>query len=185
MRWDQLFGDLAAQAEELERQERGAEIADRSRIETGRVTLGDRLSAVVGRPVQLWCAGGFRAGGVLVGVGSDWALVATAGAPAETLIALPAVLGVGGLGRQVGSPDGVVAKRLGLRSALRRIASDRAGVSVRLSDATVSSGTLDAVGADWVDLALHPTGEARRAGQVRGVLTIPLHALVSVQRVAG
>jgi hypothetical protein len=38
------------------------------------------------------------------------------------------------------------------------------------------------VGADFVELAEHPAGEARRRGEVRGVRTVPFTALGAVRR---
>ena len=77
--------------------------------------------------------------------------------------------------------EGEVGRALDLRWALRGLARSRAGVQVVLVDATVLSGTFDRVGADHVDLAEHPPGEARRAAAVRQVRLVPLTALSAVR----
>jgi len=89
---------------------------------------------------------------------------------------------VSGLGPHAApAPEDGVGERLGLGYALRVIARDRSPVTLVLRDGTVVGGTLDRVGADFVDLAEHPVGEPRRAGNVRGVRMISLGALAVVR----
>ena len=42
-------------------------------------------------------------------------------------------------------------------------------------------GTIDAVGADHLDLAEHPEGVPRRRGNVTAMTTVPFQALVLVE----
>jgi hypothetical protein len=86
---------------------------------------------------------------------------------------------VTGAGSRTSAPgtEGEVARRLDLRWALRGLARDRAGVAVVLRDGSTVNGTLDRVGADHLDVAEHPPGEARRASAVRQVRLVPLDAL--------
>jgi hypothetical protein len=57
MRWTYLFADLESQAAGLAGAERQGEVAERTRIETGRLTLVGRLRGAVGHPLALRCAG--------------------------------------------------------------------------------------------------------------------------------
>jgi hypothetical protein len=178
VRWEELFGDLEAQAEQLAAAELQAEVADRTRREVARLGLVDRLREATEQTlvVTVWGAGAVH--GRLLDVGVDWLLLQEVGLR-EVLVPLDAVLGITGIGPRSAAPgtEGEVARRLELRWALRGLARDRAGVSVVLKDASTLSGTLDRVGADHVDVAEHAPGEARRAGAVRQVRVVPVTAL--------
>jgi hypothetical protein len=183
VRWDDLFADLEAQADALAVAERAGEVDERTRIEVGSLGLGDRLRAAVGTPVHVQVLGGLTVSGALHRVGADWLLLdETAGR--EAVLFLHAVVSVGGLGRAAAAPasEGVVHARLSLRSALRGLARDRAAVRLHLVDGSALDTTLDRVGADFVDVALHAPGEARRRTDVRGVRTVPVAAIAAVRR---
>ena len=170
MRWDDLFADLEAQAELLARRDRADEVGERSRIEMGRVVGLDRLRPAVGATISLAVLGGEQVDGVLRKVGAEWLLVEEQQGR-EAVVPLTSVLTVAGLGRWVADPDsvGVVESRLGLRSALRGLARDRAAVRVHLIDGNELDGTIDRVGADFFELARHARGELRRRTDVQKV----------------
>lgn len=184
MRWQQLFADLQAQFEEQEASLARAETASRARAEVGAVPLVDRLRGALGRPVTLRCRGAGDVAGVLADVGPDWLLLDGDGGR-ESLVALGAVVQVGGLDRRTGVPaeGGVVAARWDLRRALRALARDRGAVQVVLDDGSRLGGTLDRVGADYVELAEHPLDRPRRAEEVRAVRAVVLGAIAVVRTV--
>jgi hypothetical protein len=99
------------------------------------------------------------------------------------LVAAAAVCAVAGLGAgtAAGSPEGEVARRLDLRRALRGLARDRATVTCLLEDGGVLAGTVDRVGADFLELAEHPLDQARRRGAVSAVRAVPVRAVVAVR----
>lgn len=183
MRWDDLFRDLEAQLEAAEAVDLAAEVADRTRIESAQLALVDRLRGTLGRRVTVRVVAAGLVDGELQGVGPDWLLIAGPGGR-EAVVSLPAVVSVSGLAGWSAAPGetGEVTRRLGLGYALRGLARDRAGVSVTLLDGTVLTGTLDRVGADFVELAGHGPGEARRRDEVRSVPALPLRALAVVRR---
>jgi hypothetical protein len=45
------------------------------------------------------------------------------------------------------------------------------------------SGTIDRVGKDFLELAAVPSGEARRAGNVRGIYAVPFTSVAAVASV--
>lgn len=183
MRWDGLFADLEAQAAALEHAERAAEVEDRTRGEVGALTVADRVRAALGTPLRLRLAGGHSAAGTLVRAGAEWLLV-DEGSGREVVLATTAVVSVRGLGRYASAPGSadVIDSRLGLRSALRGIARDRSVVRVHLVDGSTVDGTIDRVGADFVEIATHPAGEPRRRQDVREVELLPLRSLAAVRR---
>lgn len=181
MRWTYLFADLESQAAGLAEAELDGEVAERARIEAGRLTLVARLRGAVGHPVSLRCAGAGPCSGRLDQVGADWLLVSEPSG-AEVLVPLGSLLGVGGLGRHSSAPVRAPRVELGLRIVLRGIARDRAPVRLVLGDGTPVDGTIDRVGADYVEIAEHPLGEPRRPGRVRGVRTVPLDAVGLLRR---
>jgi hypothetical protein len=182
VRWQQLFADLEAQLDETSATEFAAEVRDRGRREMSLVRLVDRLRPAVGQAIGIRVLGAGTVQGQLVSVGADWLLMAEAGGR-EALLPGHAVLGLSGLAAvsAVAHSEGAVAARLGFGYALRGIARDRAGVTIQLVDGSTLAGTVDRVGADFVELAEHPAGEPRRAAAVRGVKTVPLPAVAIVR----
>ena len=179
MRWERLFADLEAQFVAAEEAEFSEEIADRSRREVALVQLADRLRCCEG-PTQLGLVGGESTRGVVAGAGADWVLLDDDGA--ETLVPLAAVAWVRDLSIRSDGPAAGITARLALGQALRALARDRAETTVLLRTAERLTGTVDRVGADFVDLAEHPLGEPRRAGAVQSLRTIPFTALAALRR---
>ncbi|SDG69093.1 hypothetical protein [Klenkia brasiliensis] len=176
MRWEQLFADLeAAFAAE---QAAAEDLASRTRAEVGAVRLADRLRGSTGRDVALDCAGAGRVAGRLVDVGSDWVLLA-AERGQELLVATGCLRAVGGLGPVTAPADepGVVARSWDLRRAVRGLARDRAAVRCVLQDGTVLTGTVDRVGADFLELAEHHLDQPRRRTAVTSVRAVVLGAV--------
>jgi hypothetical protein len=182
MRWEQLFDDVEAQLEAAELAELAGEVADRTRRELARLRLVDRLRLSVGADLQLTVAGAGSIHGRLHRVGAGWLLIQPAAGP-PALVLPDAVVAVGGLSGAAAEPgsEGPVLSGLDVGSALRAIARDRARVCVILRDGTRLDGTLDRVGADWADLAIHPAGEARRAAAVRTVRTLTVEGIAVVR----
>lgn len=182
MRWQDLFADLEREWEAGDAAERRAEIAERTRAEFARVPFLDRLRGSAGREVALTTRGGHEVRGLLARVGADFVLVVAA--RHETVVPTRAVATVSGLGdvtadeREVGP----VAARLGLCSALRGLAADRAQVGVELHGGRRITGTLQRVGADFVEVAEHPPDEPPRAGRAWRRTALALDAVLMVVR---
>jgi hypothetical protein len=182
MRWQELFGDLEAQFDAAEAADLAAEVADRTRREAARLRLSGRLAGAVGGEVtvDVWGAGTVR--GRLAASGMDWLLVEES-TRAEVLVPERSVTSIRGLTAWSQSPDldPGLGGRLDLRHALRGIARNRAGVSVLLRDGAVVGGTIDRVGADFLELAEHPAGEPRRPRAVYDVRAVRLGAVALVR----
>jgi hypothetical protein len=182
VRWDALFADLDGQLAAADGAELAAEVSDRSRREVARLHLADRARLGIGAELTV----GLGPVGVLSGrldrSGPQWWLLGGAGG-LDQLVCTEAITWVSGLPALAGDPDAVpvVESRLGLAYALRRIARDRAPVTVVVRDGAAVTGTIDRVGADFVDVAEHAPGEPRRSTAVRAARTLPLAALAVVR----
>ena len=178
-RWDRLFQDLEAQLEAEQSRELRAEVADRTRRERALVELRARLLANLGSRVGVRTpAASYE--GILTEVGADWFLLdAVRGRP--VLVPTRAIRSLRGLHAGVQEPS-LVTKGLGLGAALRAISRDRAVVGLVDLEGQVLTGTIDAVGADHLDLAEHHPDEPRRAANVKAVHVVPLDALSAVVR---
>jgi hypothetical protein len=183
MRWDDLFSDLEAQASAISAAEQDGEVAERTRIETSQLSLYDRLGSALDTQIRLSCKGVSAFGGTLSQLGAHWLLV-DEGAGREAIVATAAILSVTGVGRLSSAPGsgGQLSQRLGLGSALRGVARDRSPVRLHLIDGSILNGTLDRVGADFVEIAEHPAGEPRRRDEVRHTCVVAMKALSVIRR---
>lgn len=182
-RWEQLFTDLDARFEELAGAEMMAELADRQRVAAGAVSLVQRCSGAIGATIRMRTRGGTAVEGVLRQVGPDWMLLEQRPGR-ELLVALAEVAVFDGLLAATGAPLSGVAVRLDLRYALRGVARDRSPVALTLAGADGAAeiaGTIDRVGADFIELAVHAPWEPRRAAGVRSVALIALSAIGTVR----
>ena len=170
-----LEADLASIAAADADLERDAEIAERTRIERGAVTLVDRLGALRS-PVELATLGDGRHAGRIAELGADavviTSIVSTAAHPgAEHLIRLDAVVAVRGLGRAVALRRSPVPLR-STASLLRSWCRDRSHIAILLADGSVLAGLASAAYADHLDVS---TGGGE-------VVTVPYAALAVVSR---
>ena len=159
-----LFDDLEQQAEGLQALEREVEVADRSRSEYAAVTLDSRLMASLDREVGLDVAGHGRLEGRLERVAAGWCLLTRSepgpGAATEWIVRTEAVHAADGLSdRSIPEVAWSPVAKLGLGSALRRIAAAEERCVVHLIDGRVVEARPQRVGADFVEVL---TGEARR-----------------------
>lgn len=173
MRWEALFDDLEAILVAHEARELESLVAEQVRAEQARVELSRRLLAHAGHRLTLWLATG-EVEGVVVDVAPSWLMLHDG--PTQVLVPYTAISAVQGLGREVAVEPGVVLRALSLGHALRALARDRAGVAVHLPG-RIAHGTIDRVGADHFDLALHEPGQWRRRESVRGVATVAFGAV--------
>ncbi len=182
VRFEDLFDDLESQLEaELGAEQRDLQ-AEEERFRIGRLELRDRLAAAP-RLLDLT----LRAGGRLrlrrMALGRDWLNgVVLEGAPAETgaVVPLHAIVGVeldgDGAAASVrqAKEAGDLQARLSFAFALRDLARRRA--SVILEGPSPVAGTIDRVGRDHLDLAVHEPGERPRSSAVRSWRIVPFAA---------
>lgn len=182
VRFEDLFDDLESQLEaELGAEQRDLE-AEEERFRIGRLELRDRIVAAP-RLLDLRLRAGSRLRLRRMALGRDWLNgVVLEGAPAETgaVVPLHAIVGIeldgDGAGASVrqSKEAGDLQARLSFAFALRDLARRRA--SVILEGQHPVAGTIDRVGRDHLDLAVHEPGERPRAGTVRSWRIVPFSA---------
>lgn len=180
MRWDGLFADLEAQLAQGQWQDTEAEAAEMTRGERAGITLADRLRAARGSAVQLRLCGGERLEMTVATVGESWLGGTDPGG--GLLVSLEAVHAVEGPLDMADPEHSAGRRRLGIGSAYRTLSRARAGVVVMGRDGrSLGEGTIDRVGRDHFDLAVHPRDEHRRGRSVRGLRVIPFSAVQVVR----
>lgn len=179
MRWNALFEDMEAQLAEAATLAFESEVSERSRADVGLVGLIDRLRGSLGGGVGVHLVSGSTFTGTLSHVGAESLVVDEVAH--QVLIPFAAVAHYSGIGRIALGEPSAVRTRVGLASALRGLARDRAPLTVLLAKGESGEqripGVIDRVGRDFIDLAMTPLGEARRASGTLDIATVPFGAL--------
>ena len=154
MSWEeQLFSvldDLEQQAEALYDAERDLDLADRSRSEYAQVTLASRLMASVEAELTLELRGVGRVSGTLQRVGTGWCLLTGGGL--DWIVRTEAITVVQDASRRsVPEVAWSPVTRLGLGSALRRLADAGERCLVHLIDGGRHDVVLTRVGKDFAE----------------------------------
>lgn len=188
MRWDDLFHDLEAQWAAQARRELDAEVADRTRRERAALGLRERFAAELqgeqgaeGRRrggVRLALVDGSSIPGQVDDVGDGWVLVG--GSAGSYLVPFSALVAITGLSRRAAT--GGLSRSFGFGYALRGLSRDRAVVSIVDRSGSTSTGTIDVVGRDLLELSEHPADLARRPENVTAIRLVPFAAVAAVRQ---
>ncbi|HEY5223750.1 MAG TPA: hypothetical protein VIJ18_11990 [Microbacteriaceae bacterium] len=197
MRWDNLFDDLEGQLE----QERDAEqldlLAEEERLRLGRLSLRDRIlsmSTVNGRPTSVNLRIQLVTQATLVlqptTFGKDWlaADLVDSTPRAQCVLPLNAIASVSLTASQLRTSlesvatgrEGRLVDRIGLPFVLRDLCRRRKNLELVTAAGSVH-GTIDRVGRDHLDLAVHERGSTRHASNVTDIRMIPLERIVFVR----
>lgn len=181
MRWHELFDDLEGLLAAEARRELDLEVADRTRRERAQVGLHERLLATHEDEgvVEARLRPGTSLHGRVVDVGADW-FVLDDGA-GGVLVPLSAVVRLTGLSGQAAT-ERVLLRRFGFGQALRGLSRDRAVVTVLDVTGGETTGTIDGVGSDVLDVSEHPADVPRRPRNVRARRSVPFAAVSLVRR---
>ncbi len=198
MRWDNLFEDLESQLEqELTAEELDLE-AEEERLRLGRLSLRERLVALGGipggqtsGPFGVTLASGVRLTVRMVNCGRDWFsadLIDDSPRNVQCIVPMAALSGISLTRAQVASSlapaDETAAEplsaRLSLSFVLRDLCRRRTPVDLALTTGDFH-GTIDRVGRDHIDVALHERGRSRRDPEVREFRTVPLAAVLLIR----
>jgi hypothetical protein len=193
MRWESLFDDLEGQLEqELDAEELELR-AEEERLRIGRMSLRDRIVAAAGpdrsEVLALSLTDGSAVELRMTAHGRDWIAGEAVGELARrgpVVVPIQAIAAVGLHDSQVqqslaaGATAPPLADRLGLAFVLRTVCRRRTPVELMLTDGRLH-GTLDRVGRDHLDLAVHEPGTQRRRDEVRQLRIVPFAQLVLVR----
>lgn len=193
MRWDDLFDDLESQLEhELDAEEIDLR-AEEERLRLARLTVRDRLMSVAeadGTAIAMRLTDERAVTVRPVTFGKDWfAADLIAPAPSrsgrdQVVVPLAAIASITlteatlpASTAEAAGPRSRLVDRLGLAFVLRDFCRRRAAVSIGTGESEVH-GTIDRVGRDHVDLAVHEPGSTRRAANVTELRIVPLATIV-------
>jgi hypothetical protein len=195
MRWDNLFDDLEGQLEqELSAEELDVR-AEEERLRLGRLSLRDRIVAVAeaqdAAGIRLLLADGTSHTVKPQTFGRDWlsaTLLSDSTHAPQAIVPMTAIASVVFTRAQAAvslsaTPSELSQTSLPARLTLSFVLRDlcRRRVAVDVSTVTgLQHGTIDRVGRDHLDLAVHEMGEARRETAVRELRAIPLTQLLLV-----
>jgi hypothetical protein len=196
MRWDNLFDDLESQLEQGLTAEEIDLHAEEERLRLGRLSLRSRIAAIHEAEtresrysIRMVLRGGETIAVRPVAFGRDWFsadLIDQSDRRSQCVVPLDAISGVvltRGQIRQSLRPapreaEQRMSDRLGFGFVLRDLCRRRREVALRLADGEVH-GTIDRVGREHLDLAVHDPGVARRESAVSHYRLVPLaHVLL-------
>ncbi|ROR82388.1 hypothetical protein SAMN06295974_3283 [Plantibacter flavus] len=194
MRWDSLFDDLAGQLDDELAVDDDAVRIEAERLRRGRLTLRERLIALCGDvgapgPLVVELVDGTTWRLRVRSIGKDW-MQADSGTTGgrEVVVPLDSIAAVAMTQTQIDwSLDDVVVReprlldRLTVSFLLRDLCRRRAAVVVRTRTGSWT-GTIDRVGRDHLDLAVHEPGSPRRSRGVEQIRVIVLSEVVVVER---
>ncbi|MBH0082884.1 hypothetical protein [Salinibacterium sp. SWN167] len=198
MRWDNLFDDLESQ---LERELTADDLeidAEEERLRLGRLSIRDRIMALHSRSsaespltLSVLLITGTRVVVRPVIIGRDWMsadLVDESGRPGQCIVPFAALAGISmgaahitpSLATTPSNGHPSLSQRLSLSYVLRDLCRRRRAVSMVLVAGEVH-GTIDRVGRDHVDVAVHERGAVRREAAVSEYRLVPFTSVVLVR----
>ena len=199
MRWDNLFDDLEGQLEQELTAEDLDLHAEEERLRLGRLSLRDRIVSlhdVSGRDdgyaVRIFLGNRDAINVRPTTFGRDWFAAELVGdgprgeqcivpIAAIASLALTRVQTAQSLGGVPGESErATLSARLSMAFVLRDLCRRRTAVEVRTASGSLR-GTIDRVGRDHLDLAVHETGSPRRESEVSQLRVVPLSQVMLVK----
>jgi hypothetical protein len=196
MRWDNLFDDLESQLEQGLSAEEVDLAAEEERLRLGRLTVRERVLSLyesydrrADYAIRVLLSSGETINVRPVTIGKDWfsgdvrdetprrqqCIVVLAGVASIVLTADQVTRSLNASSRETESS---LSARLGLPFVLRDLCRRRVTIELVTTTGHVT-GTIDRVGRDHLDIAVHEAGEARRATAVGHYRVVPLaHVLL-------
>lgn len=199
MRWDNLFDDLESHLEhELGADDRDM-AAEEERLRLGRLSMRERLGAIAaseGRrspyAIRVQLVDGSYLDLRPILFGRDWCSAEVVGEPAsvpQVIVPIASISSIVLSRRQVRQSltavperesESPLAARLGLGYVVRDLCRRRTTVEIVMLGGALA-GTVDRVGRDHLDLAVHEPGSARRQSAVMEHRVVPFAQILFVR----
>jgi hypothetical protein len=196
MRWDNLFDDLEGQLEQELYAEDIDFRAEEERLRLGRLSFRERLFSLSSVPSQkihtriiiVLCSRKTLTIGLRT-LGKDWIagdLLSVSGQYTQCIVPLGAIAALNLTYDQVqmslnvngdAHPTSRLVDRIGLVFVLRDLCRRRCSIEFELSGCLLY-GTIDRVGRDHFDLAIHEPGTTRSESNIREYRIIPLREVM-------
>lgn len=194
MTWDRLFDELELQLDDEARREEATARVEEERLRLGRLTIRDRLAGIaqgespsaVGA-VRVELRNGLTLTVQHLTFGRDWfagRLVGSFHGERQCVVPFEAITAILATRDDLvpslrDAPQSPIKDRIGLPFALRDLCRRRLALRI-IVDNGEFHGTIDRVGRDHVDLAVHDRGTLRRERAVVHYRVIPLARLLVV-----
>jgi len=180
MRWNDLFADLEAQLQFGHWEAVEQEAAELTRGVWAELTMMDRLRGALGQRVQMVLADGRIQAIDLKAVGPAW--VGGLDEASSVIILRNAILGIDSELNRAVVPSRPLQAGPSVLAIYRALARRREPVQVvSMQGTALAEGTIDRVGKDHIDVAMHARDEFRRSSSVRGWRIIPTDAIQLVR----
>ena len=199
MRWDNLFDDLEGQLEQGRSAEEDDLQAEEERLRLGRLSVRDRMAAIAsfdpgieGGAIRIVLNNGLTVAVRPRTFGRDWLagdIVEESHSRSQCILPVAGLSSLLLTRRQVRQslvpPPGLesgrgITDRLSLAFVLRDLCRRRARLELHMPSA-ILHGTLDRVGRDHCDVAVHEPGSPRRENQVTQYRIVPLDQITFVR----
>ncbi|HJF14433.1 MAG TPA: hypothetical protein K8V32_06445 [Enteractinococcus helveticum] len=180
MRWNDLFADLEAQLQFGHWEAVEQDAAELTRGLWAELTLMDRLRGALGEQVRMVLADGRSQVIDLRSVGPAW--VGGIDETSSVIIVRDAIRGIDTNLKRAVVPSRPMRAGPSVLAIYRTLARRREPVQVvSRQGAMLAEGTIDRVGKDHLDIAIHARDEFRRSSVVQGWRIIPTDAIQLVR----
>lgn len=180
MRWNDLFADLEAQLEFGQWQAVEQDAAELTRGMWAELTLIDRIRAAMGQRVRIVLQDGRTQQLEVKAVGPSW--VGGVDDTSSLILAREVIVGVDANLRRAEVPSRPLQAGPSLAGIYRILSRRREPLQILAKNGSVlAEGTIDRVGKDHLDVALHARDDFRRSAALQGLRIIPFDAILLVR----
>lgn len=173
MRMERIFRDYETQLAAQSQRAVGQEAQDVRRVEYGKLLFSDRLAGQLGRTLRVSTGDSLQWEGSLESVGRGWIQLQSF---SENILIPQNSINWWEGGTVFSSVDArSVARSLSLGYAFRALAAARIPVRIfHQFGSSTTEGTVERVGLDFLEIALHPLEGHYRSQEIRGWRSIQL-----------